>query len=103
MEKMNLFDLPPLPLSEELTDVLAEGKDVRIERIVSTGQTTDWYDQEEFEFVSLLEGEAELTWEDGCKTRLIAGDTLFIAPHKIHRVSYTSTKPACVWLCVFWK
>ncbi len=99
----NLFDLPPLPLDEELTTILAGNDTVRIERIVSTGQTSDWYDQEEVEFVSLLVGAAELTWADGGLTRLVAGDTLTIPPHKRHRVSFTSTQPPCVWLCIFWR
>ena len=40
---MNLFELPELPLLEELTTVLAENNNVRIERIVSTGQVSGWY------------------------------------------------------------
>ncbi len=103
METHYLFDLPELPLAEELTQVLAEGKGVRVERIVSTGQVSGWYDQEEWEFVALLRGEAELTWEDGSVTRLGAGAALTIPPHRRHRVSHTSTQPPCVWLCVFWR
>ena len=57
---MNLYDLPHLPLTAELTTVLAEKSNVRIERIVSTGQTSEWYNQEETEFVALLQGSAEL-------------------------------------------
>ena len=102
METHYLFDLPELPLAEELTQVLAEGKGVRVERIVSTGQVSGWYDQEEWEFVTLLQGRAELTWPDGGTTGLSAGDTLTIPPHRRHRVSYTSTQPPCIWLCVFW-
>ena len=44
---MNIFDLPKLPLPEEMTTVLAENGSVCIERIISTGQTSDWYDQVE--------------------------------------------------------
>jgi len=60
---MNIFDLPELPLSEELTSVIAESKNVRIERIISTGQTSDWYDQSETEFVALLQGGAAIEGE----------------------------------------
>ena len=100
---MNLFELPALPLSEELTTRLAGGGPVRVERIVSTGQTTGWYDQEETEFVALLQGFAELEYENGETVRLAAGDTLTLPPHKRHRVSQTSVQPPCVWLCMFWK
>ena len=99
---MNLFALPPGPLAEERSEILARGGNVRVERIVSTGQTTDWYDQEETEFVSVLQGEATLEFEDGGQRRLEAGDWLVLPPHRRHRVAATSGDPACIWLCMFW-
>ena len=99
---MNIFDLPQLPLSEELTTILIESANVRIERIVSTGQTSDWYDQDETEFVVLLEGEAAVEFHDGRIVEMSKGDTIIIKPHERHRVSYTSAEPPCVWLCVFY-
>jgi cupin 2 domain-containing protein len=99
---MNLFDLPPLPLSEELLTVLAENGKVRIERIISTGQTSDWYDQAETEFATLLEGGAVIEFNDCRSVTLSKGDALIINPHERHRVSYTSSEPPCVWLCVFY-
>ena len=101
ISSMNLFELPNIPLSEELTTVLAEKEKVRIERIVSTGQTTDWYDQRETEFVALLQGQVEIEFEDKTVS-LSKGDTLIIQPHERHRVSSTSVEPPCIWLCVFW-
>ena len=100
---MNIFDLPPLPLPEELTTILAGSGSVRIERIVSTGQVSDWYDQAETEFVALLEGNAVIEYENGKSVALSKGDTLVIQPHERHRVSYTSSEPPCVWLCVFYE
>ncbi|MEG0090798.1 MAG: cupin domain-containing protein [Oscillospiraceae bacterium] len=100
---MNIFDLPPLPLAQELTTILAQNKCVRVERIVSTGQTSHWYDQVESELVVLLQGTATIEFEGGYLTELTGGDTLVIPPHKRHRVAFTSTQPACIWLCVFWK
>ena len=99
---MNIFDLPNLPLQEELTTILANSKNVRIERIISTGQTSDWYDQEEAEFVVLLDGNAEIEFENKSPVTLQKGDTIIIAPHERHKVSYTSASPPCVWLCVFY-
>ena len=98
---MNIYDLPQLPLSEELTTVLAENSAVRIERIVSTGQTSDWYDQSETEFVALLQGEAKIEFES--KTvAMSGGDMIVIQPHERHRVAHTSSEPPCIWLCVFY-
>jgi cupin 2 domain-containing protein len=99
---MNIFDLPPLPLPNELTTILAESGNVRIKRIVSMGQTSDWYDQTETEFVVLLEGTAVIEYLNGESVTLSKGDTLVIKPRERHKVSYTSTEPPCVWLCVFY-
>jgi cupin 2 domain-containing protein len=50
--------------------------------------------------VVLLQGEADLTYEDGSTRRLAAGDHIFIPTYQRHRVSYTSSEPPCVWLAV---
>jgi cupin 2 domain-containing protein len=102
MDKTNIFDLPKLPLSEELTTVLAENNNARIVRIVSTGQVSDWYDQSETEFVVLWEGNAIIEYDNGKTVALSKGDTLLIKPHEKHRVSFTSTEPPCIWICVFY-
>ena len=99
---MNIFDLPALPLPEELTTKLAQKGSVRIERIVSTGQVSDWYDQRETEFVVLLQGHATIDYENGERIAMAKGDTLLIEPHQRHRVSFTSKEPPCIWLCVFY-
>ena len=101
MEKPNIFNLPELPLQEELTTILAENNNDRIVRIVSTGQVSEWYDQTETEFVVLLKGDAVIEYENGKTVTLSKGDTLLIKPHEKHRVSFTSNEPPCVWLCVF--
>lgn len=99
----NYYDLPKLPLEEELLETVLENKNIRIERIISTGQTTEgWYDQEEHEYVVLLAGNAQIEYEGGEKLDLAPGDTLLIPAHEKHRVSYTSEEPACIWLCIFW-
>jgi len=98
---MNIFDLPELPLPEELITVLAENGNVRIERIVSTGQISGWYDQSETEFVVLIEGSAVIEFENSKTATMSKGDTLLIQPHEKHRVNCTSSDPPCIWLCVF--
>ncbi len=98
----NLFQLPiSLSMAEEL-ETLAEGHQLRIERIISTGQITapgEWYDQELDEWVILLQGQAKLMLKD-CLHHLKAGDYLLIPAHCRHRVEYTSTEPPCIWLAV---
>ena len=100
----NLFDLPdPLPDDELFTDLLRTNN-VRIERIFSSGQTTSdgqWYDQDEDEWVALLQGEAILEYENGEKLRLSPGDHVLLPAHRRHRVAYTSAEQPCIWLAVF--
>lgn len=105
-ELANIFKLPtPLPDSneEELFEELLANPNLKIERIVSNGQTTPegkWYEQATAEWVVLLQGNAELTYENGEQTQLKAGDYLLIPAMKKHRVSYTSTEPPCIWLAI---
>lgn len=102
-----LFTLPeklPQPQEEELVELLSQSPHMRIERIISTGQTSPegfWYDQEEEEFVSLLTGSAILAFADHT-VQLNAGDYLIIPAHVKHRVEYTSKNPVCIWLCAFY-
>ena len=103
----NIFDISNINFSEnkEISTILAEGKNVRIERIVSTGQVTEadfWYDQTENEFVAVLQGEAKILIEGKPEIHLTTGDYLLLPAHCRHKVTYTSTTPACIWLAVFY-
>ncbi len=97
----NLYELPsPLP-AEETFELLAGGSRLRVERIVSNGQTTppgEWYDQEQDEWVTVLQGEAVLGYDDGTCVRLRAGDHVLLRRHVRHRVLETSSP--CLWLAV---
>lgn len=99
----NFFELPePLP-SEETFEPLVDSSAVLIERIISCGQTTppgQWYDQERDEWVLLVQGQAAIAYDDGTEIRLGAGDSLLIAAHQRHRVTFTSADPPCLWLAV---
>ena len=102
----NIFDLSTLDFSgdEEITEILSQGKGLRIERIVSCGQVSEddfWYDQPEHEFVMVLQGEAKIMFENRGEQFLHQGDYLVIPPHQKHRVVYTSVNPKCIWLAVF--
>jgi cupin 2 domain-containing protein len=71
----NLFRVPSRLPSEELFERVAGGEHVRVERIVSTGQASpsgEWYTQHRDEWVVLLQGEAELAYEDGTRLRLVS-------------------------------
>lgn len=99
----NLFQLPePLPAVEVFT-ALVKTPHLRIERILSTGQTTppgQWYDQSQAEWVLLLQGSATLTYEDGTALAMAPGDYVLIPAHVRHRVDYTSSDPPCLWLAI---
>jgi cupin 2 domain-containing protein len=102
--KKNIFDLIPDTLSEELTNTIIRSDKVRIERIVSSGQTSPrkgWFDQDENEWVILLEGYAGITFDDTNEIILIPGDYLFIPAHKKHKVTFTSKSRKSVWLAIF--
>jgi cupin 2 domain-containing protein len=74
-----------------------------VERIVSTGQATpagEWLQQDRDEWVVLLEGDAEVGYEDGSRVRLGSGDHVLIAAGQRHRVEWTRQEPPCVWLAV---
>ena len=100
----NLFALPAVLPVGEFVELLAQQPGVRIERIISAGHASApgfWYDQDEDEWVAVLQGTGTLQWEDGRVTPMAAGDWLLIPARKKHRVEYTSQEPPCVWLAVF--
>lgn len=103
----NLYDGLDGNQTTELIDLLVATDQVRIERIVSTGQASPadfWYDQDQAEFVVLLRGEASLRFEDETDDRMLRpGDWLRIEPHRWHRVTWTSRDEPTVWLAVFYR
>jgi len=103
---VNLLRDLPAPGAGEIVERLAGGGAVRIERIVSHGETSPpgfWYDQDEAEFVAVLSGAARLEFSDGAALTLDPGDWIDIAPHRRHRVAWTDPDRATVWLAVFYR
>lgn len=100
----NIFNnLPPFPQEEEIFDVITQNKNIKIERIVSTGQSSPdnfWYKQEQNEFVLLISGNAELEFENHTVT-LTKGDYLLIPSGVKHRVKSTDDSNHTIWLAVF--
>jgi cupin 2 domain-containing protein len=103
----NLFADLPTTLPDELTDRLVDVASVRIERIVSQGQSSPndfWYDQEEIEWVIVLRGAARLQFAgDDVVLEMKAGDFVEIPAHRRHRVQWTSPNEVTVWLAVFYR
>ena len=82
-----------------MRNILKENENVKIERIISTGQISDWMVQERKEYIILIQGIAIIEFNDK-KVEMKAGDTLFIERMEKHRVAYTSQNPYCIWFCV---
>ena len=97
--------LSPLPDASggEVFTALLRRPGVRIERIVSQGQTTPIdapYVQAHDEWVLLLAGAARLWMEGQGEVALTPGDALLIPANVAHRVIYTQAAPVTVWLAV---
>ncbi|MPW29336.1 cupin domain-containing protein [Agarivorans sp. B2Z047] len=102
----NLFAKLPRDKSQEHFSDLLQADGLRVERIVSYGQASPeqgWYDQEENEWVSVLEGSAVIEFDNGQRVVLGKGDYLNIPAHQKHRVAETAENVATIWLVIFYK
>ena len=93
----------PAPGADEDFTTLLERPGVRIERIVSHGHVTPAdspYEQDDDEWVMLVEGAARL-WLDGSGEVIMGpGDYVFIPARVRHRVTWTTPDAPTVWLAV---
>jgi cupin 2 domain-containing protein len=104
MKTKNLLQDIPTDLTNEVFELIASSESVKVERIVSKGQvSTDWYDQDEHEWVMVLQGGGELLFADGTSVRLGVGDFLNIPAHCKHKVSWTNPDEVTIWLAIFYK
>ncbi len=92
-------------LSDEWVEILARRPGLRIERIVSLGHSSPdgfWYDQDEDEWILVVDGAArlELEGQQGV-IELGPGDFLEIPARTRHRVAWTDPGRPTVWLAVF--
>ncbi len=106
MKIKNIFNDIPSNLSKEILDEIISTDKIRIERIISKGQTSPenfWYDQEENEWVIVIKGKAKLKIIDEDKLiELNEGDYINIPSHKKHRVEWTDPESETIWLAVFY-
>jgi len=100
----NLFASIPDAAAEELFETLLQRPGLRIERILSFGQSSPpgfWYEQASAEWVLLIQGSAELHFDgEQIPRQLKAGDYVFIPSMVRHRVTQTSTNPPAIWLAI---
>lgn len=99
----SLFANLPNHLPEELCQTLFQNPTLRIERILSQGQHSAenvWYDQEQTEWVLLLQGQARLSFFEAEPLEMLAGDYLLIPAHCKHRVEWTPNDQISIWLAV---
>lgn len=101
-EVYEFLDEIPKESKDEIFETLLTNKSIKIERIVSYGQTTKedyWYDQKEDELVVVLKGDAKIKYKSGKIFELKSGSSLYIKAHTKHQVVYTSNPT--VWLAIF--
>lgn len=102
----NIFENIPENLEAEVFERLVDSDGVCIERIISRGQQSpdeSWYDQDENEWALVLQGEAQLLFDDETSVHLKAGDFVNIPAHKKHRVEWTSPVTETIWLAIHYR
>jgi len=104
MSVKNLFSSIPESFPKEIFETLLENNRFKLERILSSGQSTPngkWFDQEKDEWIVLLKGKAGLRFENESEViELTPGDHLMIPAHKKHRVEWTDRTQKTVWLAL---
>jgi cupin 2 domain-containing protein len=103
----NIFDISKIiPDYAEVFENILCRDDIVIEKIISSGQKTPdkkWLQQDKDEWVILLQGSSELSFENERSVTLKSGDYIFIPSNLKHRVERTSSEPVCIWLAVHMK
>lgn len=101
----NIFANIPQDLPTEIIETLLTSRNLRIERIISHGHYSPndfWYDQNEHEWVLLLQGSGIIEFEND-EIKLEPGDHLLINAHCKHRVKWTDPDSETIWLAVFYQ
>ncbi len=102
----SLFKDIPAELPEELIENICSTGSVKIERIVSRRHASPegfWYDQDQNEFILIVQGSAGLKFDGEDDIMVLkAGDYLNIASHVKHRVEWTDSSFDTIWLAVYY-
>ena len=101
----NIFAALPDNLDAEVFEDIVRSPSTRIERIISKGHTSPesgWYDQDENEWVIVLQGAAKLEFADRGEVSLSPGDYINIPAHQQHRVSWSDPEQTTIWLAIFY-
>jgi len=98
----NIFYNLPKIKEKEVFQSFFKDKKIKVERIVSLGQTTKkgcWLKQKRNEWVVLLRGSANLRiFGKDRLLKLKSGDYVFIPKKLRHRVEWSDSKKKSVWL-----
>jgi cupin 2 domain-containing protein len=107
MQSENLLENLPDATTEEAFRTLLTADGFRVERIVSQGQASPpgfWYDQDQSEWVVLLEGSAAIEFEGRAEpVQLRRGSCLNIPAHARHRVAQTAPNEKTIWLAIHYR
>lgn len=106
MNTKNFYSNIPDKIPEEIIETIYKSNTLRIERIISKGHSSPenfWYNQNENEWVLVLEGRAIIKYDDNSTITLQKGDYIFIPAHKKHRVEWTDKNQLTIWLAIFFK
>ena len=75
----------------------------RIERIITSGYTSPedvWYEQDQDEWIVVLEGAARLRFDGEAAIELGTGDFVNIPAHRRHRIEWTTPDEPTIMLSV---
>ncbi len=107
VSKDNLFNRPLPQEGFEQKFQIQEGDNWRLELIVSNAAMSQkgfWYDQEENEWILILQGSALLRLRDPDGTLdMSVGDHLLLPSRRLHRIERTNSAPGTIWLSLLWK
>mgnify|MGYP000359670791 CR=1 FL=1 len=101
----NIFGSIPCEIDKEIFTDLFKHENIRIERIVSKGQISPengYYDQNENEWVMVLQGAGIIAFDDDSEVKLEKGDYLNIPKNKKHKVTWTDPDFVTIWLAIFY-
>ena len=102
----NIYADIPSSLPNEMFNALISNENIRIKRILSHGHSSPeegWYNQDENEWVMVLEGQGVIEFEDGRVVTLSKGDYINIAGREKHKVVGTVENVVTIWLAVFYR